>query len=167
MTDPLKRLRTLRIICAAMMASGLIYAAILPVVVEGASGEDMGLLRLALSVAALGSMVAILPVRAVMMGGIGLWRSDQAPSGQGLPDAAAQQVLQETIERYFRGTFISFALAESVILFGFALAMLSGVSGSIFPFLLAGELVMVLLFPRVAAIEGLLPAGARHVLKGR
>lgn len=144
-------LRTLRIISAAMMAAGLIYAGVVFFVVTEPVEVDMTL-NLFTLVAALGSAVAILPLRRSLIGSLAL----MPDAGHAPAEPPSEEATRRVLARYRTGTIVSFALAESVILFGFVQAFLNQEGWRILPFLLAGELLMVMLLPRRSVVDALL-----------
>lgn len=138
----MKHLQTLKIVTLAMMMSGLMYVAVLFVVLQGDSGAgtDMWLPMGAAALAAgVGSFVVprFLP-----------------QSGEGDTE------LKRAITGYFTRSIVGLAMAEAVILFGFVASFLAQEPLGIFPFLIAGEVLMLLRFPRESSVEAMLDGQA-------
>ncbi len=159
-----QKLRTLRIIAGAMMLSGVLYAGVL-FVVAGEPAEVDVAINLGLIAATVAVTVALLPVRRVVMGGLALLPPPQGGLADPQPEPEASAAILAAAMRYTSGTIVSLALSESVILFGFVQAWLSQQPLRILPFLLAGELMMVVMFPRRAGLESLLSPATRAALR--
>ena len=159
-----QKLRTAQIITAAMMMAGLMYTVVLFVAEGPSPGDDLSALNLGLLASAFGVMVAILPIRRMQMGTLALMPQRLRETDTRLPSQQLSQEIGAALGRYTNGTLISMAMAESIILFGFVQAWLNQEPLRVLPFLLAGELIMVLLFPRRSIFETLLSAEARSSL---
>ena len=64
--------------------------------------------------------------------------------------------LDIAIQRYMTQRIVALALAEAVILFGFVASFVAQEPLGVLPFFVLGELLMVINFPRVSALEALL-----------
>ena len=149
-----KQMRTLMIITLAMMFSGCVYFGALFAFPGEAQGVEPAL-GMALILASVGSVVGMLFMRRSMLGGLALLPPRRMDTGMRLSPEAFQQALKAALGRYTTATIVSCAFAESIMLYGFVIGYLSQAPLRMVPFLLAGELLMVMVFPRRAVLDGL------------
>lgn len=154
------KLKTLKIIAGSLMFSGLIYSGCL-FIISGEPREVSVGISLSMFAAAMGSMAGAIVIRHVLMGSFALLPRQHRETTSPLSPDETREAVQNAVGRYMTGTIVSMALAESVILFGFVLAYLTAEPLRIVPFLLAGELLMLVVFPRRSILETLLSPAAQ------
>lgn len=160
------KIRTLTIITLAMMTSGFLYTGVLFFIATEPQEVEVTV-NLVMIAAAFAVMGAVLPVRRVLMGGFALLPESKPSTTDPLPPDETRKALLAATARYTTGTIVSMAMSESVILFGFVMAFLAQEPFRIVPFLLAGELLMVAMFPRRSILETLLSPAARAGLSAK
>ena len=136
-------IRNLRIVALALMASGVIYVAALFMALQDASG-DGGDLWLPMAAAAAGAAVGSFVVPRAL-----------PRTGQG------ETALKRAASGFFTRTILALAMSEAVIIFGFAASFVAQEPLGIVPFFVAGELLMLIHFPRIARFEAELDGQAQ------
>ena len=148
--------RSSRLIALAMMISGVVYAAIL-YLIELGEPEPEAIEAMFLPLAGVAVMCAI---ASFMVPRIMQQSMEQQGAGARRGSSPDQEI-RRVIAQHRTTTIISLANCEAIILFGFVLAFLGREVEHIFPFLLAGEALMLIHFPRISAIEGRLSTAAQ------
>lgn len=162
------RLRVLTIVCAALMASVIIYGAI-PFLVTPADPdqEPQAVLLPVLGFVSLMMLPITLVARKVLLGAIALLGPDELAVSRADPmdrEMAADQ-LTGKLARYFNGTIVSMALAESIAIYGLVLAFVGFPPVTAIPFCLLALAAQAIFFPRASALLGLLDPAALAALR--
>jgi len=145
-----------RILSFAMMTSGLLYVLVLYMIpFEGEVGEDVRLYTMLFPALALGAAVGSF-VMPRLMSGAGVHAS-----------AGAQVEIDHVIQQYRVKMLVSLAMSEAVIIFGVVVAFLTQTPEWVLPYLLVGEVLMIVRFPRTSHILDQLSPQTRAALGER
>lgn len=151
--DIAARIRSLNIVSLALMASGVIYAVVLFILpAEAPQPDTSSPLALPLAFVAVSTAVMSFVVPRILA-------RQPIP-----PTESATQELRAAVARYFSRTILALSLCEAIILLGFVLGFVGKQPTAIVPFLLAGEALMLVHFPRIQRIEGELSPAAQVLL---
>lgn len=131
---------------AMLMSTGM-YVAILFTVELPEAGAPDELLLAGLASASLGVLLAIPVVRKAMMGSVALIPPKALRRPELDPETRSAR-----LQRYFTGTIVGLALAESVAVFGFVGAFTQGDPLIVFPFVAAAVAMLAVQMPREACL---------------
>ncbi|MCB9764102.1 MAG: hypothetical protein H6739_30300 [Alphaproteobacteria bacterium] len=163
-------LQPLRIIAASMGFAQLLFFFVATQVATEPTDADVSAIGPGLAVAALGLVVMGVFVRRMQLGGLGLaWLEGGAAALRArdvdpAPVEQAKEAARSVSMRYQTSTITSYAFAESITLFGFALAFLAGDPLYMVPFLLVGLALAALWWPSGRGRASLLQPEARAAL---
>ena len=151
-------LLVLRIVHAALVASILLFLGVVTLVTRPPAdpvvsvdtpvrAEPPPVVAMAMIAAGGISLVALLLVRRRMA------RARDAARGSTDPQAG-----KRALARYYTGSIVSWALAESIALCGFILAIIHREPSRMYPFAAVGVVLMVVLMPRRRDLESVPPS---------
>lgn len=158
-------LQTLRIINVAIMLTPLVLFAVLQVMPLAPSGDQQVVMILKLL--ALAQIPMILVLRKVVMGGVALGGADVPPGASQADEAVLDDAIRQARSKYFTGTIVGSAVAESIALFGFVAGFISGDAGAALPFLAGGMVLIAVQHPREQSMLSLVDAPLRALAQRR
>jgi hypothetical protein len=152
------RVRTLRLVAAAMLGGValLVGASVVAVRVATAPPPSLRLLALVLTAAALIFILAASLLRAALFGDVG------RAAGRGVPDAEPEARAAAVADAYALATTLSFALLDAAAALGLVAAVVTGSLAYTLVICGAAALAAALRWPRRAALARLLAAAARR-----
>jgi len=156
------KLMTLRIIFLSMLMTPIIFGVVLQVTpMDPQPGQQLASVMGLLAVA---SIPLVLVLRKMTMGDFALTQPDLPPGRMEVDPGEVEAALSSAMARYQTGCIVGFAVAESVGIYGFAGAFLTGNPTYALPFLAGSMALIGVQFPRAAGVLSLVPQDMRaHV----
>ncbi len=161
-----QRLLQARLVVGALAVSVVVYGVVLLVVPSTGQGVEAVIVR-GVTAAAAASALAVFALRKALMGSTALRAPPLGSVANRLGMDELEKELVAATARYHSGTVVGCAIAESVAIFGFALAFLSGEPARYLPFGAVSLALILLQWPRAAGRDCLLTPEARATLESR
>lgn len=142
-------LLNLRIIAAALFGSTVIYFVVLMLMADQWADEavDVGVMPVVLGLVSVSIMGMIPVMRKVTMGTLAIGTPPPSRSRDRVSKDALDEALRKANARYLVGTIVGSALAESIAIFGFVLAVLTQDPMAYLPGWFVGGALMLIQFP--------------------